>query len=131
MSDFGSLVRKGGEDVTLTLSTSLERKNKMAIGPGQNIKSTRPGERVTGIEPACPAWKAGVLPLNYTRMRRRSREGGARTRDPLLPKQVRYHCATSRTLRFVYFSRFCCYSSSLVGFGHVLFLLVSLVKKSN
>ena len=24
-------------------------------------------ERVTGIEPAYPAWKAGVLPLNYTR----------------------------------------------------------------
>src|SRR5690606_8433582 len=27
-------------------------------------------ERVTGIEPARPAWKAGVLPLNYTRMAR-------------------------------------------------------------
>ena len=25
-------------------------------------------ERVTGIEPARPAWKAGVLPLNYTRI---------------------------------------------------------------
>src|SRR5690554_7960319 len=24
-------------------------------------------ERVAGIEPAQPAWKAGVLPLNYTR----------------------------------------------------------------
>ena len=24
-------------------------------------------ERVTGIEPARPAWKAGILPLNYTR----------------------------------------------------------------
>ena len=24
-------------------------------------------ERVTGIEPALSAWKAGVLPLNYTR----------------------------------------------------------------
>ena len=24
-------------------------------------------ERVAGIEPALPAWKAGVLPLNYTR----------------------------------------------------------------
>lgn len=23
-------------------------------------------EPVTGIEPACPAWRAGVLPLNYT-----------------------------------------------------------------
>ena len=25
-------------------------------------------ERVTGIEPAWPAWKAGALPLSYTRM---------------------------------------------------------------
>ena len=27
-------------------------------------------ERVTGIGPAYPAWKAGVLPLNYTRRSR-------------------------------------------------------------
>lgn len=27
-------------------------------------------ERVTGIEPARPAWKAGILPLNYTRVTR-------------------------------------------------------------
>ena len=27
-----------------------------------------PLERVMGIEPTYPAWKAGVLPLNYTRM---------------------------------------------------------------
>ena len=26
------------------------------------------GERVKGIEPSCPAWEAGVLPLNYTRI---------------------------------------------------------------
>ncbi len=25
-------------------------------------------KRVMGIEPTYPAWKAGVLPLNYTRM---------------------------------------------------------------
>ena len=25
-------------------------------------------ERVKGIEPSQPAWKAGVLPLNYTRI---------------------------------------------------------------
>jgi hypothetical protein len=24
-------------------------------------------ERVKGIEPSCAAWKAAVLPLNYTR----------------------------------------------------------------
>ena len=29
-------------------------------------------ERVMGIEPTRPAWKAGILPLNYTRMVLRS-----------------------------------------------------------
>ena len=29
---------------------------------------TKRMERVMGIEPTYPAWKAGVLPLNYTRM---------------------------------------------------------------
>ena len=27
-------------------------------------------ERVMGIEPTRPAWKAGILPLNYTRISR-------------------------------------------------------------
>ncbi len=26
-------------------------------------------QRVAGIEPACAAWKAAILPLNYTRTR--------------------------------------------------------------
>ena len=29
---------------------------------------TKKMERVMGIEPTCPAWKAGILPLNYTRI---------------------------------------------------------------
>src|SRR4051812_28072988 len=39
-------------------------------------------ERVTGIEPALSAWEADVLPLNYTRRRRRpypsARDSGRR-----------------------------------------------------
>jgi hypothetical protein len=35
-------------------------------------------ERVMGIEPTYPAWKAGTLPLSYTRMYGGSR-GGIRT----------------------------------------------------
>ena len=31
-------------------------------------------ERVKGIEPSCAAWKAAVLPLNYTRIRERGNE---------------------------------------------------------
>lgn len=30
-------------------------------------------ERVMGIEPTLPAWEAGVLPLNYTRLGRDSK----------------------------------------------------------
>ena len=31
-------------------------------------RETSSWERVTGVEPASPAWKAGALPLSYTRM---------------------------------------------------------------
>ena len=26
------------------------------------------GQRITGIEPASPAWEAGILPMNYIRV---------------------------------------------------------------
>lgn len=44
-----------------------------------------------GIEPTTSAWKAEVLPLNYTRSFGRS--GRIRTCDTLLPRQVRYQTA--------------------------------------
>jgi hypothetical protein len=56
-------------------------------------------ERVRGIEPPSPAWKAGALPLSYTRTalewsrQLRCRGERIRTSDPLLPKQVRYQTA--------------------------------------
>ena len=73
-------------------------------------------ERVKGIEPSQPAWKAGALPLSYTRMdvfvvinkievlsicRKDSivtligAEDEIRTRDPRLGKAMLYHWATS------------------------------------
>ena len=33
-----------------------------------NFSPCNKKKRVMGIEPTYPAWKAGVLPLNYTRM---------------------------------------------------------------
>ena len=33
-------------------------------------------EREKGIEPSSPAWKAGVLPLNYSRIRIKMGRGG-------------------------------------------------------
>ena len=48
-------------------------------------------ERVMGIEPTYPAWKAGVLPLNYTRRYSVKRAiDGARTRGLDLGKVARY-----------------------------------------
>ena len=46
---------------------------------------TANGKRVMGIEPTYPAWKAGVLPLNYTRISRGDR---IRTCDLLVPNQA-------------------------------------------
>ena len=43
-------------------------------------------KRVMGIEPTYPAWKAGVLPLNYTR--RPHRGDRIRTCDLLVPNQA-------------------------------------------
>ena len=41
-------------------------------------------ERVMGIEPTWPAWKAGVLPLNYTRISRFSQALKYNTTNELL-----------------------------------------------
>src|SRR4029077_870069 len=38
------------------------------FGPLTHQSSTFNDKRVKGIEPSCPAWEAGVLPLNYTRI---------------------------------------------------------------
>jgi hypothetical protein len=61
---------------------------------------------VKGIEPSQPAWKAGALPLSYTRsnifLKLKSSWLGAedeiRTRDPRLGKAMLYHWATSAYL---------------------------------
>ena len=53
-----------------------------------------PFKRVMGIEPTYPAWKAGVLPLNYTRMLYSftllNRGDRIRTCDLLVPNQALY-----------------------------------------
>ena len=46
-------------------------------------------KRVMGIEPTYLAWKASVLPLNYTRIAvTKDRGDRIRTCDPLVPNQV-------------------------------------------
>jgi hypothetical protein len=44
---------------------------RFEIDPGPRRIKDSPcnSKRVKGIEPSCPAWEAGVLPLNYTRKR--------------------------------------------------------------
>ena len=45
------------------------QKTQTAVGAQKALLSKGSSvERVTGIEPAWPAWKAGALPLSYTRM---------------------------------------------------------------
>ncbi len=63
-----------------------------------------------GIEPTRPAWKAGVLPLNYTRKEtqkgnkcriKSGREDRIRTCDPLVPSQVLYQAELLPDIIFV------------------------------
>ena len=55
-------------------------------------------KRVMGIEPTYLAWKASVLPLNYTRMRAID---GTRTRDPNLGKVVLHQLSHYRICNFL------------------------------
>ena len=57
-------------------------------------------ERVKGIEPSRPAWKAGALPLSYTRKIKNGRSSRIRTCDPLVPSQVRYQTALCPVIRY-------------------------------
>ena len=52
-------------------------------------------ERVVGIEPTFPAWKAGVLPIYDTRIF--GAKDGTRTRNIHLGKVALYHWATFAT----------------------------------
>ena len=48
--------------------SGLEPPTSRLSGVRSNQLSYRPLERVKGIEPSSSAWKAEVLPLNYTRV---------------------------------------------------------------
>ena len=71
-----------------------EKDPSHAMGPGCSL------ERVTGIEPALSAWKAGVLPLNYTRINalkaRWSGRQDSNLRHPAPKAGALPNCATSR-----------------------------------
>src|SRR5207245_8857177 len=60
------------------------------------VNTGPPVERVTGIEPALSAWEADVLPLNYTRGRRRryprAPESGASGRHAKPASAPRRNC---------------------------------------
>lgn len=58
-------------------------------------------ERVKGIEPSRPAWKAGALPLSYTRKIKNGRSSRIRTCDPLVPSQVRYQTALCPVINYL------------------------------
>ena len=62
-----------------------ELQTHMKISPFQRLSALSAEKRVMGIEPTYPAWKAGVLPLNYTRTYRGDR---IRTCDLLVPNQA-------------------------------------------
>ncbi len=57
--------RLGAPKGTRTPGLLLRRQ---LLYPAELLAQNKNMERVMGIEPTRPAWKAGVLPLNYTRI---------------------------------------------------------------
>ena len=53
------------------------------------FRPSRKLERVKGIEPSYPAWKAGILPLNYTRRLKHNTIPGAGCQDIRIKKLPR------------------------------------------
>lgn len=53
--------------LAIASATPATRTTTAAIRTGRARDLMVKGERVTGVEPASPAWKAGALPLSYTR----------------------------------------------------------------
>ena len=68
------------------------------------LASPRKLERVMGIEPTLPAWKAGALPLSYTR-RICGAVDEARTRDLHLGKVALYQLSYYRMKKGVFLVR--------------------------
>ena len=62
-------------------ASMLDFSQKLALGSmasGEHLVTRSSMERETGIEPAPSAWKAEVLPLNYSRIRAISGGAGGR-----------------------------------------------------
>ena len=54
--------------IPFRICMSKREKTACAVSAGAHLNRAHKKKRVMGIEPTYPAWKAGVLPLNYTRM---------------------------------------------------------------
>ena len=61
-----ALENDGTPEGTRTPDPLLRR--QLLYPPELQAHTEKRMERVMGIEPTRPAWKAGVLPLNYTRI---------------------------------------------------------------
>ena len=59
-------------------------------------KGKKKMERVKGIEPSRPAWKAGALPLSYTRIKKWSGQQDSNLRPPGPKPGALPNCAMPR-----------------------------------
>ena len=65
--NFTDRKRLKGFSLPVALSTfHLGGARSVSLRAGINVPG-QASQRVKGIEPSCPAWEAGILPLNYTR----------------------------------------------------------------
>ena len=78
-ADVRSKITQGMDSIRIGRTIPSEHVKTGMAAFKKKWKKSRPGvvehpvalarmERVKGIEPSCPAWEAGVLPLNYTRI---------------------------------------------------------------
>ena len=72
-----------------------------------------------GIEPTYPAWKAGVLPLNYTRILPDQAFFGGLSSLPLNQRYLLYHYKSLLSSTFLYFFHL---NSTLCNFTYLFFL---------
>ena len=71
MSKFLWVSGKTPDNVLEGIRTPDPRLRRPLLYPAElqtHFSASLTEKRVMGIEPTYPAWKAGVLPLNYTRM---------------------------------------------------------------
>ena len=64
-----AIIEVSNQYVTSCVRIEEDRVMRFVGNEKTAVESAAIVQRITGIEPASPAWEAGVLPMNYIRMK--------------------------------------------------------------